>query len=565
MVKKHSRPSGRADVALPDITDGVLQGLRQRFYPIGDTEPLFRKYTSVERFGDLPAGAVEAFSKLYLVHSVASKLLDERQKGGAKERYDAALVRFRESEELCRKTNSRFINGYRVGPENLSPSSRMGQIFGAAQREILSLIGESPNLDMASKGFNYGPGATTSLRRPDASPWNKFRITPDSSSSCLIYVEAYLRFNTSRSTYLNSEGMAPYNIRESNKIVTVEKNAVCDRTIGIEPDWNMFFQKGFGFLIRKALRKVGVDLNDQRPNQIAAQLGSLYGNTATIDLKMASDCMAIELVRYLVPPGWYAHLERLRVASGVLASGEIVQYQKFSSMGNGFTFELESLIFWALCRAVCRINRADERLIRVYGDDIICPLEAYTELVSVLAYAGFHTNVDKTFSKGGFRESCGKHYFWGEDVTPFYIRKNVKSLSSYIKLANAVRRHARLSWGLDNAYESTYTYIVDRLPNRWRRPRIPDGYGDAALIGDFDECSPRRLTGGLYFGAYSVKGLVPKTSSFVPDETPSLLWFQHASYIKCEGRELTVNITVEQGYTERKFRVGQWQSYGPWL
>lgn len=564
MANKHICPFGSADVALPDVTLDVIQGIHKRFCPTECHDTLFRAYTAIERRCDLPSGAIEAFDRLYLSMAISSKFLDKRKKGDAKVRYDNAIARFRLSEELCRETNSRFINGYRPGPYNMSPSSELGSVLDSARRIVLDLLGDSPDMDAVAEGFNYGPGATTSLRRPDANLWNKFGISPDSSSTCLAFVEAFLAFNTTRSSWLNSEDKLPYKIRETNKIVTVEKNSETDRVIAIEPDWNMFFQKGFGHVIRKKLKRVGVDLNKQLPNQQAAQHGSLTGLTSTIDLSMASDCMAIEFVRYMVPPKWYARLEQLRVSAGVLASGEVITYQKFSSMGNGFTFELESLLFWAVVKACCIRKKADVHLMRIYGDDIVCPMDAHTLVVETLEACGFKTNATKTFSTGGFRESCGKHYFWGEDVTPVYIRKNVDSLSSYIKLANAIRSKARMTWGLDGALKSTYDLIVSKLPYKWRQPRIPFGVGDAALWGDFDEALPKRVKHG-YFRAYKVKGLVPKTLKIVPDGVPSLLWFLHIAQ-KCDvHRESTVNITVDRGYVERSFYVGQWCSYGPWI
>jgi hypothetical protein len=91
-------------------------------------------------------------------------------------------------------------------------------------------------------------------------------------------------------------------------------------------------------------------------------------------------------------------------------------YHKFSSMGNGCTFGLESLIFAAAARAV------GSRDFCVYGDDIIIETELYEPLVTLLSALGFTTNSEKSFNQGPFRESCGVDAYLGTDITPFYVR-----------------------------------------------------------------------------------------------------------------------------------------------
>jgi len=232
-----------------------------------------------------------------------------------------------------------------------------------------------------------------------------------------------------------------FKIVPGNKLDYVPKNYKSDRTIAKEPSMNMFIQKGFGSVIRKRLKRKGINLNDQSTNQFLAGLGSVTGSLATIDLSMASDCVSVELVRFLLPRDWFDGLDACRSKSGVDESGRIVTYQKFSSMGNGFTFELESLIFWAIVSSVCdiRYTGIGRESISVYGDDIICPSAAARDVLRVLAVCGFEANLDKTFYEGPFRESCGKHYHNGHDVTPFYWKKSINDLHSLVVLHNRVR------------------------------------------------------------------------------------------------------------------------------
>jgi hypothetical protein len=207
---------------------------------------------------------------------------------------------------------------------------------------------------------------------------------------------------------------------------------------------------------------------------------------------MASDTISFEFVRRFVPYQWWEALEQCRSPLGVLPSGEQIAYQKFSSMGNGYTFELESLIFYSLALAVVEHVGEEVHRVAVYGDDIIVPSAAASLLSSVLETCGFITNDKKTFVAGPFRESCGKHFYRGHDVTPFYIRKPIKSLDRLFLLHNQTWRWAHRT--RDAIGEVSFKKVLhfcstlrQRAPSKWRLPRIPDGYGDGAFIGYVDE------------------------------------------------------------------------------
>jgi hypothetical protein len=201
-----------------------------------------------------------------------------------------------------------------------------------------------------------------------------------------------------------------------------------DRVIAIEPDMNMYVQKGIGALIRARLKRLTpCDLDDQKPNQVLARLGSIDGSLSTLDLSAASDSISLSLCREVLPPDWFSAIEHSRSPAGTLPDGRFITYRKVSSMGNGFTFELQSLLFYAAVLTVFDLfpSIGKDRRCRVYGDDIILPTAYAGIFVEFLSWLGFTTNPDKSFVDGPFRESCGKHYFLGDDVTPFYIRENV--------------------------------------------------------------------------------------------------------------------------------------------
>jgi hypothetical protein len=211
-------------------------------------------------------------------------------------------------------------------------------------------------------------------------------------------------------------GYLSYEIVRENRVEFVLKNWKTHRTITPEPEGAMPFQLAFDGFVKDRLLRIGVDLCDQSRNQEYARLGSIHDTYVTVDLEQASDTNSYNTVGWLTPWRWWQYLCAVRSPSGVV-NGDRVEYAKFSSMGNGVTFGLESLIFASLCKAV-----VDDGDFCVYGDDIIVPKDAYPRLLRLLRFFGFKVNQEKTFVNGPFRESCGEDWFAGVNITPFYLR-----------------------------------------------------------------------------------------------------------------------------------------------
>lgn len=247
----------------------------------------------------------------------------------------------------------------------------------------------------------------------------------------------------------------------------VPKNDRINRMIAIEPTASMFMQKAIGSLIRRRLKRVGVDLDDQTINQQSAQRA--YANSlSTIDLSAASDSISFELVKKVLPFDWFRELIKHR-SPAMRFNKRDIPLQKFSSMGNGYTFELESLIFWALCKVLCKTD-----YINVYGDDIIVHRSDAQRVINGLTVIGFTVNPEKTFISGDFFESCGKHYFQGNDVTPCFQKEPINDIMA------AFRCHNRLvRWALRGP-SSRFDVIKDAcegIQNHWghRDHAVPYG------------------------------------------------------------------------------------------
>ncbi|WZB35621.1 RNA-directed RNA polymerase [Enterobacteria phage FrSangria] len=384
----------------------------------------------------------------------------------------AAWEKFLAAEAECALTNARL---YRPDYSEDFNFSLGESCIHMARRKIAKLIGDAPSIEGMLRHCRFSGGATTTNNRSYGHPSFKFALPQACTPRALKYV---LALRASTHFDIRVSDISPF-----NKAVTVPKNSKTDRCIAIEPGWNMFFQLGVGGILRDRLRCWGIDLNDQTINQRRAHEGSVTNNLATVDLSAASDSISLALCELLLPPGWFEVLMDLRSPKGRLPDGSVVTYEKISSMGNGYTFELESLIFASLARSVCEILDLDSSEVTVYGDDIILPSCAVPALQEVFKYVGFTTNTKKTFSEGPFRESCGKHYYSGVDVTPFYIRHRIVSPADLILVLNNLYRWATIDGVWDPRAYSVYLKYRKLLPKQLQRNTIPDGYGDGALVG----------------------------------------------------------------------------------
>ena len=426
-----------------------------------------------------------------------------------------AYTKFSEFEDLCRATNSRF----RSLERDPLYSGDVVYLHHAVIRKISKILGE-----FSAGAFfldaNWGPGASTLIKRKRSSPVNKFQceigITRDLYS--LLPIETFEVCYPRWSQHLKLQGFPHFQV--GNKVVTVPKDASTNRVIAIEPGINLWFQKSIGDMLMKKLLWVGVDLRDQSVNQLLARQGSITGDLATVDLRSASDSIALSVVRELLPPKWFSVLDSCRSHFGSL-NAEQVRWEKFSSMGNGFTFPLQSLIFYAVSKCCAEFVDSQET-VSVYGDDVIIPTSAFGLFSQMMDFYGFRVNMKKTYVSSSFRESCGAHWFEGFDVKPLYLKDKVSSIPAVYRLANAVRRLAH-RWNnktsCDANLRSTFEFLVNSVPRPFRL-RIPEGLGDGGFISNFDEATPSRAK-------HQIEGFVVKhvteTGNYYLEERPGYL------------------------------------------
>lgn len=389
---------------------------------------------------------------MYLKQEILSKYV-KPSKQNATERQNAAINKWLSVEDRNGRTNMRV----QLEESFLIGSYSIHDILDRAATYIRRVIGDEVPREELNGSFSGG--ASTSLRRQPGVVALKYVEKLDVTQEAWDAIWPLLIKEHGLWHTLNEAVFEPRFV-DSNIMFTVPKNSRIDRVCCKEPDLNMFVQKGCGDIIRARLRKVGVNLNDQSRNRNLAREGSLTGELATIDLSSASDTVSDQLVMRLVPHDWYFFLDALRCKQTLLPDGTTHVNNMFSSMGNGFTFELESLIFWGLVKAVCYLYGYRGR-VSVYGDDIICPSGAYKVVRQLFSWCGFKLNDDKSFCEGPFRESCGGHYHSGIDITPFYVKEPITSATRLIHFLNKLR-----NWCAANG---TSSWCDTRFWNLWQR------------------------------------------------------------------------------------------------
>lgn len=387
-----------------------------------------------------------------------------------------------EAEHQCARSNDR-LSPYLFGTLFSDADERILAVLANVRKKIESWIGSRPPADLSGR---FGPGATYS--NPSG-----MSLVPDKLSSEPTFTRASWHLlidwtSTGWATACAEANREPSTVR-GNIFFSVSKSARTNRACAKEPSLNGFYQMAVGRALRQALKTVGFDLQEgQTIHQRIARRASITEEFATIDLSSASDTICTNLVKLLLPRRWFNLLNDLRSPFTRL-DGKWVRLEKFSSMGNGFTFELETLIFAALANEAIGFGARPGVNLFVFGDDIIVPTGSALNVKSILEFCGFTLNRRKSFLSGEFRESCGGDFYRGEPVRAFFLEELPHEPQHYIAWANGLRRFAQQS-GLplssDPPLLRAWLRILDSLPRHIRGLRGPHELGDL-LIHDVEE------------------------------------------------------------------------------
>jgi hypothetical protein len=333
--------------------------------------------------------------------------------------------------------------------------------------------------------LDVGPGASIASHGRN-SFLEKLFLNPLTTTSPPLLGE-YLRYISIYPSWMQAElrrqsiaGVRKWEIVRGSKLSTVRKNSRIDRTICTEPSLNMMFQLALGRKIDRLSARYGYNkaLQPDR-NRALAKLGSMNGGLATIDLTSASDRISMKMLEWLLPARLFAALLDCR-SPETFVDGKWHTLHMISSMGNGFTFSLMTYVFCVLLKAVCICRQEKFTTLRgqefgVFGDDIICPTHMYEDVIDALKALGHLPNLDKSFSYGYFRESCGGDYWCGVDIRGVYL-KRLKTIQDRFSLINRLNR-----WSARHGVP--IPDVVGLLkPPRWREFAVPSYESDVAGI-----------------------------------------------------------------------------------
>lgn len=369
-------------------------------------------------------------------------LLSLTKKYRGRVRADADAVaeeKFRRSNDLCRDWELRIENSWDE------------ELFGCFLKEVDDFFHPCGMPMVTSVGQIFengrcGPGASLGANG------SNFYVKLFSSQLAATSYEVYYQYaehaaqlpiwRDAEFNRLIAYGL-PSIVRES--VVTfVQKDLTQTRSICTEPSLNMFFQLGLGEIIRARLKEHhGIDLSVQpKRNVRLARRGSIDGSIATIDLESASDSISLNLCKTILP-GWFFDLLCDYRTPETKINGKSVVLEMVSTMGNGFTFPLQTAIFSCVVRAVAR-QYGDESVLAsarrarwgVFGDDIVCPSDRADRVIRLLTLLGFRVNGNKSyFNKyGRFRESCGGDYYYGHNVRGVYLKHLDTLQSRYVAI-----------------------------------------------------------------------------------------------------------------------------------
>jgi hypothetical protein len=283
----------------------------------------------------------------------------------------------------------------------------------------------------------HGPGATadrlTSNGKFDGTHWTT-RLEKYFPSHKYLIPNFHFSENLDEVSVLEPGAEMPV------RVISVPKTLKTPRIIAIEPACMQYTQQALlrCFLAsyeRDELLRRFMGFDDQFPNQEHARLGSLMGHTATLDLSEASDRVSNQLVMRMTRkwPHLQGAIQACRSRKADVPGHGVIRLAKFASMGSALCFPMEAMVFLTLILLGIQkelnttLTRRDLKVltgsVRVYGDDLIVPVRQVRTIVQTLEHFGARVGLDKSFWTGKFRESCGKEYLNGSDVSITRVRQ----------------------------------------------------------------------------------------------------------------------------------------------
>jgi hypothetical protein len=341
-----------------------------------------------------------------------------------------AMQGFIECEQDVRESDSKLTESDLVRFERMS-DLLFSEVFSQMDRDVYygNLLPK------------HGPGATadrlTSNGKYNQLSWTT-RLEKYFPSHKYIIPNLHFRDYLDDVTYLEPGAEMPV------RVISVPKTLKTPRIIAIEPTCMQYAQQALlqcflSAYSRDNLLKKLIGFDDQAPNQELARQGSIDGETATLDLSEASDRVSNQLVMRMTRkwPHLQEAIQSCRSRRADVPGFGVYRLAKFASMGSALCFPVEAMVFTTLIflgieqslnvPVTRKVLKTYSGSVRVYGDDLIVPTRHVRMIVQQLELFGARVGLSKSFWTGKFRESCGKEYFNGRDVSITRVRQVLPS------------------------------------------------------------------------------------------------------------------------------------------
>lgn len=385
-----------------------------------------------------------------------------------KDREEAAVQEFLRDNEWCKLWNDTYREGRILDP--LDPHAFLVLEIRSRVKGMLAelLDGNSVSFTDMLSLITSGPGASAGVDSDGGTYSRQFNSAMSFSDTSVRDVYKASCNATYLTRLAETERQLLYGKLDAVDVpacfCSVPKTNVKNRGICTQPSGNMALQLALHKWLVRILRTIGIDLsNQQYYNKKLAQRGSRVTYHArkrtwkfcTWDLSSASNFPWMLIVD-LFPPKFVEILKVLR-SDYMTVEGRVVKKEMCSTMGNGFTFALMTLLLSCVvksiydyldlpeydarplpCSGVPNPEDREDVVFKtwgVYGDDIIVDASANHLLRNVLDAFGFRVNHSKSFTKGLFRESCGGDYYDGYDVRPVFV-ETLDTITDIYSLAN---------------------------------------------------------------------------------------------------------------------------------
>lgn len=428
------------------------------------------------------------FASSYLVHSIIRKWIPSDTK-------DADAVAY----NSFASANNRCM-GWRVPSLECFDDSL---VYGEIQKTLDDFFhpGGLPLLDNLydlNKVARPGPGAA--FGAIGTSYYTKFFCSKLTSTSEYLY-QMYKHYcaripSLSDAECQRYESFGSPSIVSGSRCSFVPKTSRTSRMICVEPVLNSYYQLGLASILEERMKSFfGIDLSTQPlVNHRLARKGSIDGSLATIDLSSASDSVSLGLCEWILPKWVFQTLLELRSRTVEIAGRKHALFM-MSTMGNGFTFPLQTIIFSSVLKACTRVfNPSGDQTWSCFGDDLICSTKVYGRVCHYLEKLGFVINADKSFAKGAFRESCGADWFHGQPVRPVHVRK-LDSPPDYLVAINQLNEWSAYT-GITLC--NTISMLLRELPRKFHNPVPFSENMDAGIRVPLTLCRPKYDKNGSF-------------------------------------------------------------------